>query len=175
VGWLPVRALEAVGRILELEKRWGKMARHTRYQGLIVENDSVLLIKHTERATGRSYWIIPGGGLDDDETEEECVIREVREETNLDVEIERLLFDEPGHPNGVYRRRKTFLCKPVGGHPSPGFEPEVEASERYAITEVRWFDLRQETDWGHDLLTDPFTYPQLVNVRKELGYFPTQS
>jgi 8-oxo-dGTP pyrophosphatase MutT (NUDIX family) len=149
-----------------------KMARHTRYQGLIVENDRVLLIKHREHETGRSYWIIPGGGLDGDESEEECVIREVREETNLDVEVLDLLFDEPGHPDGVYRWRKTFLCKPVGGNPSPGYEPELEAAEIYSITEVRWFDLRDEAEWGHELLTDPFTYPQLVNARKELGYAP---
>jgi 8-oxo-dGTP diphosphatase len=151
------------------------MARHTRYQGLIVENDHVLLIKHTEHTTGRSYWVIPGGGLDGDETEEECVIREVREETNLDVKIERLLLDESGHPDGVYRWRKTFLCTPVGGHPSPGFEPELEASGRYAITEVRWFDLQEETDWGDDLLADPFTYPQLVDARVKLGYVHPQS
>jgi 8-oxo-dGTP diphosphatase len=148
------------------------LARHTRYQALIVENDSVLLIKHREHATGRAYWVIPGGGMDDDETEEECVIRELNEETNLDVEIESLLFDEPGHPDGAYRWRKTFLCRPVGGHPSPGFEPEAEAAENYAITEVRWFDLRDETDWGPDLLTNPFTYPQLVKARKRLGYLP---
>ena len=73
------------------------MARHTRYQGFIVENDHVLLIQHREHATGRGYWVIPGGGLDGAETEEECVIREVREETNLEVEIVSLLFDEPGH------------------------------------------------------------------------------
>ena len=146
------------------------MARHTRYQGLIVENDHVLLIQHREHATGREYWVIPGGGLDSAETEEECVIREVREETNLEVEIEGLLLDEPGHPDGVYRRRKTYLCKPIGGNASPGFEPEIEASENYAITQVRWFDLREETDWGDELLTDPFTYPQLVNARKKLGY-----
>ena len=114
--------------------------------------------------------MIPGGGLDGSETEKDCVIREACEETNLDVEIECLLFDEPSHPEGVYRRRKTFLCSPVGGHPSPGFEPEIEASERYAITEVRWFDLRDEINWGTDLMEDPITFPQLVRARKKLGY-----
>ena len=148
------------------------MARHTRYQGLVVNNDHVLLIKHREHATGHAYWVIPGGGLEGDETEEECVIREVKEETNLDVEIMRLLFDEPGDPDGVYQWRKTYLCRPVGGTPSPGYEPEVEAAENYAITEVRWFDLRDESDWGADLSGDPFTYPQLVRARKRLGYLP---
>lgn len=46
----------------------------------------------------------------------------------------------------------------------------MHAAERYAISEVRWFDLRDESDWGLDLLTEPFTYPQLVQARKKLGY-----
>lgn len=106
----------------------------------------------------------PWWGIEGDETEEECIIREVREETNLEVEVEGLLFDEP------YRWRKTFLCKPIGGHASPGYEPEIEAAEGSAITEVRWFDLGDESEWGANLLGDPFPYPQLVAVRKKLGY-----
>lgn len=133
-----------------------------------------MLIKHREHATGREYWVIPGGGLDGNETEEECVIREAREETNLEVKIDCLLLDEPGHPDGMYRWRKTFLCRPIGGDASPGSEPEPEASEKYAITQVRWFDLREEGEWGADLLGDPFTYPQLARARVKLGYVPPQ-
>jgi len=146
------------------------LKRHTRYQALIVENHAVLLIKHSEHHSDRSYWVIPGGGLDGHESEIECVIREAREETNLEVEVERLLLDGPGHPNGVYPWRKTYLCHPVGGEATPGFEPKLEAAERYAITEVRWFDLRDEKRWGTDLLTAPFTYPQLNLARNKLGY-----
>jgi ADP-ribose pyrophosphatase YjhB (NUDIX family) len=151
------------------------MPRHTRYQAFIVKNDAVLLIKHREHSTGCDYWVIPGGGLDGNETETECIVREAREETNLDVEVERLLLDEPERPDGPYQWRKTFLCRPVGGQASPGIEPEVEAAEQYAITEVHWFDLRDTRDWDADLLSDPFTYPQVMRARKELGYPPDDS
>ena len=53
---------------------------------------------HKHHSTGRAYWVIPGGGIEGSESEEECVIREMKEETNLDVTIDRLVFDEPGHP-----------------------------------------------------------------------------
>jgi ADP-ribose pyrophosphatase YjhB (NUDIX family) len=105
-----------------------------------------------------------------DESEEECIVREMKEETNLDVEVERLIIDEPGHPDGVYQWTKTFLCRPIGGSASPGYEPELEAAAEYSITEVRWFDLRDETTWGDTLKQDPFTYPQLVKLREVLGY-----
>lgn len=146
------------------------MNRHTRYQGLVVKDHHVLLIKHREHATGRGYWVIPGGGLEPGETEHECVIREVSEETNLEIRVERILFDEPVNPEGPYKWVKTYLCRPVSGEASPGYEPEIDAAENYSIVEVRWFDLQDENKWGSDLIQNPFTYPQLVRVRQVLGY-----
>ena len=146
------------------------MARHTRYQGAIIKDHRILLIRHKQNSTGRAYWVIPGGGIDGSESEEECVIREMKEETNLDVTIDRLVFDEPAHPEGVYKWRKTFICHPVSGKASPGYEPEPEAAADYSISEVRWFDLRNERSWDDALFQNPFTYPQLVRLREVLGY-----
>ena len=146
------------------------MARHTRYQGLIIQDDKILLIQHSPISTGLSYWVIPGGGLDGSETEAECVKREMREETNLEVKVVKLLIDEPAHPDGIYKWRKSYLCIPVGGVASPGYEPEPEAAASYSISAVRWFDLKDERDWGELQNKDPYTYPQLVNIRQVLGY-----
>jgi len=144
--------------------------RQTRYQALIVRGDHVLLIKHKEHASGREYWLLPGGGREPGETPEACVAREAKEETHLTVRVERLLFDEPVLPEGGYRRRKTYLCTPVAGEASPGYEPEGEAAEVYAIIQVGWFDLRTEAGWGSDLIEDPYTYPQLHRAREALGH-----
>ena len=146
------------------------MSRIIRYQGAIVRHDHILLIKHREHASGEDYWVIPGGGREDGETEEECVKREVMEETHLNVAVKRLLLDEPGHPDDVYQRFKTYLCIPMAGEAYPGHEPEPEAAETYAITEVGWFDLRDQTTWGAEVITDPFTYPLLERIRAALGY-----
>jgi ADP-ribose pyrophosphatase YjhB (NUDIX family) len=146
------------------------LARHTRYQGLIIKDRRVLLIKHGEHATGRGYWVIPGGGIDGNESEEQCVVREMKEETNLEVKVAGLLFEEPGHPEEAYHWPKTYLCKPISGEASPGYEPELEAAENYAITEVGWFDLQDESDWEPELIGEPITYPQLVKARRKLGY-----
>jgi 8-oxo-dGTP pyrophosphatase MutT (NUDIX family) len=147
-----------------------ELARHTRYQGAIIKDHRILLIVHKQRSTGRAYWVIPGGGIEGSESEEECVIREMKEETNLDVTIDRLVFDEPAHPDSVYEWRKTFTCHPVSGEASPGYEPEPDAAANYSISEVRWFDLRDEVGWDDELCQDPYTYPQLVRLREVLGY-----
>jgi 8-oxo-dGTP diphosphatase len=69
--------------------------RHTRYQGAIVRDHHILVLKQRIFPIGRVCWIFPGGGIEPGETEEECVKREMKEETNLDVEVKRLLLDEP--------------------------------------------------------------------------------
>lgn len=146
------------------------MARHTRYQGLIIQDHKILLIEHTRLSDGLYYWVLPGGGIEAGETEGECVVREMKEETNLNVRVERLLIDEPAPPAGVYKWTKSYICTPVGGIAAPGYEPEPEAAANYSISAVQWFDLRDESEWGYDLQQDPFTYPQLVKVRQLLGF-----
>ena len=146
------------------------MARRVRYQGLIIKDDRVLLICHTRHSDGASYWVIPGGGIEPGESEEECVIREMKEETNLDVIVDRLLIERNTIPGDAYLIHKTYLCRIVGGEPAPGYEPEPEAAAHYSISAVGWFDLRDESDWGIDLIQDPYTYPQLIQARQLLGY-----
>jgi len=145
------------------------MSRVIRYQGAVIRDDHILLVKHREHATGRSYWVIPGGGREDNETEEACVQREILEETHLVVTIERLLFDEAA-PTGGYQRLKTYLCSLGIGDALPGYEPETEAAQRYAITEVGWFDLLHPASWDNQIKTDSITYPLLQKIQAILGY-----
>ena len=129
-----------------------------------------MLIRHQERASGRNYWVIPGGGRLEGETEETCVIREMKEETNLDVQVVRLLLDEAREPGRVYQRAKTYLCIIVGGEAQPGYEPEPEVAQAYAIVEVGWFDMREQASWGEKVRSDATTYALLLSLRSVLGY-----
>lgn len=147
--------------------------RDTRYQGAIIRDHQILLIKHQENDTGRSYWILPGGGIEPGETEEDCLRREMKEETNLDVDVVSLLMQEPA--KGVYRTRKTYHCKSLYGEAQPGYEPETDAAAWYSIVEVKWFDLRDESGWDTELTNDSITYRQLQQVRQKLGYLPLAS
>jgi ADP-ribose pyrophosphatase YjhB (NUDIX family) len=144
--------------------------RHTRYQGAIAQNDRLLLIRHTEHKSGRHYWIIPGGGREPNETEIECVKREMHEETNLNVKVIRLLSEKTLPDDHAYKMLKTYLCRVVSGKPSPGIEPEEDAAAMYAITKVAWFDLRSEESWELTILENPITFTMLQEIRQALGY-----
>src|SRR4051812_19437333 len=76
-------------------RRAPSMKRFARYQGAIVRDDHVLLLKVVDRPTRETFWLIPGGGRIEPESEEACVEREMREETELEVVVRRLLLDVP--------------------------------------------------------------------------------
>lgn len=146
------------------------MARECRYQAAIVDRDRVLLIQHRDRLSDRRYWVPPGGGLEPGESEEDCVRREVHEETHLDVEVRGLLLVVAHAEGEVYRQSKTYLCRVVGGEPRPGFEPEHGPEATYDITDVAWVPLADDAAWREEVRTDPHTTGFLRAVREALGY-----
>jgi 8-oxo-dGTP diphosphatase len=142
---------------------------NVRYQAAIIQNDHLLMLKVWDHAfSGKTFWVIPGGGRHPNEAEEDCVKREVLEETHLHVEIDRLVLDEANE--GMYQRAKTYACRIISGAAHPGFEPEVDTDERSTITQVGWFDLRDPATWDALALNDPITYPLLQRMRAALGY-----
>jgi len=56
--------------------------RH-RAAAIIIRNNQLLVIHR--KKPGRDYYILPGGGLEPDESFPDACIREVKEETGLDV------------------------------------------------------------------------------------------
>jgi len=63
--------------------------KKNRATAIIIRNGKLLLI-HRQKP-GRDYYVLPGGGVDLEESFEEACIREVREETGLDVLALRLV------------------------------------------------------------------------------------
>src|SRR4051812_46413166 len=94
--------------------------RHTRYQAAVVRNGAILLVR-CQFTNGTAYWMIPGGGREDGEDEIACVIREVAEETGLNVSVDRVLSEVDAQPpDGTYKKWRTYLCSGVSGEAGPG-------------------------------------------------------
>ncbi len=80
----------------------------------IVEKEKKILL---EQRKDSNRWAFIGGGLELNETIEECVVREIKEETNLNITEIRFLniFSNPSriikYPNGKIKRSITIAFK----------------------------------------------------------------
>jgi ADP-ribose pyrophosphatase YjhB (NUDIX family) len=91
------------------------------------DEGQILLCEHTYRKF--HPWGLPGGGLELGEDPEEGIRREVREETGLEVRVEKLLCAESAPTN--HHISLIYLCKIIGGLFRPNYE----------ISQTRFFSL----------------------------------
>jgi 8-oxo-dGTP diphosphatase len=91
------------------------------------EEGHILLLKHTYRR--QHPWGLPGGGLRPGETLEDCIEREISEETGMRVEVLRMLSA------GAHLDRRlvdaVFECRMLPGQGLKSFRPNAEIAEAH--------------------------------------------
>ena len=97
---------------------------------IVIENNKVLLIQQK-----KGNWGFPKGRVEKNESECETAIREVKEETNIDVIIEdknKKYIDTYYSKKDEFKEVVLFLGKKIGG--------EIKPQEN-EIKNVEWVDL----------------------------------
>lgn len=87
---------------------------------VVLDNDGRVLL---HRRTDSDLWSLPGGGVELGESVAQAVVREVQEETGLDVEIDQLIgiYSDPryviAYDDGEVRQQFSvcFACHITGG------------------------------------------------------------
>ena len=84
-----------------------------RITGILIEDNQILLVQ--QKLSDKRNWSLPGGRLERGETISQGLIREMKEETGLDVEIVRMLYlcDVEASSNTILHI--TFLLRRLSG------------------------------------------------------------
>jgi len=112
---------------------------HPSSAGFILNDDNtkIFLIKRGTEPY-RGLWMMPGGHIKIEETAEECLKREIMEETGFDIKIDKLfnvysaIDQDPRH-----RALVIFYVTHINGEENQKFMPNIEAQEG------KWFDIMQ--------------------------------
>lgn len=133
--------MQDVLRVRKLPKpRFKKKPGHTipttRVSVIVVQDDKILLVKH--RKGNRQYWVLPGGRLEYGETFFECAVREIKEETGLEVEVERFVFlSEAIAPDRMHHIVNIYIkAKVVGGIMKLGNEPVLAGVDFIPVADL---------------------------------------
>lgn len=122
-----------------------------RVSALITKDDKILLIHRFKK--GNEYWVVPGGGVEEGESIEQTLNREVMEETGLIVLKNKMILNEKvmevfGEADHYIFKCETENKKPVLGG------PEFEANCADNSYHLEWVEI--------DLLPDLVLYPRLI-------------
>ena len=86
---------------------WDKT--RTACRGIVIDGDRILL----SYAAKTNQWMIPGGGLESNESDEECCIREIAEETGIVVETSQCLLEIDEYYGDWKWVNRYFICKEI--------------------------------------------------------------
>jgi len=135
-------------------------AKGRNFRGILLSpSGKVLLMKMAEPRTGHQFWICPGGTAEDGESGEECLRRELLEETGYaGGEIGPVLWEREYsytcEDERVHQDEQYFLVRTQEFEATMAGNPE--ALEITAFQGFRWWDVEEiclsEEEFGPALL-----------------------
>ncbi len=107
--------------------------------GIIIKDNKFLMLKFSKEANPSEKWIFPGGRLDKGDNPKKALVREIKEETNLDVKILYPCDVSVWGKGEDHRYAVFFVCKLKKG--------EVKLSKEHQ--DFKWFSFDDKIDF-HD-------------------------
>lgn len=114
---------------------------------VLVEKDGKFLLGERNKKNCNGYWVIPGGGVKWGETIKEAAIREIKEETNLDIDLVKLIgYQEIINLPGEYHTLVFFhLAKPK--HTNIQANEDVSQVKFFSLDEIKQLKTVDSVEW----------------------------
>ncbi len=119
-----------------INKRFGHHLR-TRVSGICIENEKILLVRHAVLGKTGTFWAPPGGGMEFGMNAKENLIREVKEETGLNVSVGSFMFVHEYLEKPLHAIELFFRIEIDNGDIKCGSDPEL-SSNNQIIKEVKF-------------------------------------
>lgn len=116
--------------------------------GIVLHDNKILLVRYKFQDE-KSFLVGPGGGVEIEEDMHQALVREVWEETGLEVKPGKMLLVEDLLSKKYRMVKIWFLCSVAGGQLSKTEEAAVEG-----IVDVNWYDKEQ--------LRNEIVYPSII-------------
>ncbi len=121
--------------------------REIRCSVLILDKDEefVLLIQQKNKC-GDLYWWLPGGGLEQNESAEEGIHRELIEELGINMEFDDCFILEDVLPNRHYKKYYTWI-----GRIDKKMKIVINNNDSNEIIGYKWFNIKDKTKYESEL------------------------
>jgi 8-oxo-dGTP pyrophosphatase MutT (NUDIX family) len=121
---------------------------------IIQKSDKFLIVKRSDYVeTGKGYWCPVSGGIEENETQEEALRREVMEEVGLNVVAIKKICVIPSHNNESLLH--FWTTKIISG------EAQITSNE---ATELRWVTLEEMRELAPVFEEDIRVFESLSNT-----------
>lgn len=116
----------------EMMRISAKNTMQKRVRGILVDKGIITLLKRVKKS--ETYYVFPGGGVEEGESVKQALKRELKEELGIDTNIKSLLTKKRFDRDETKQIEYFYICETAGGKLGSGKGPEYQSGNAYEGT-----------------------------------------
>jgi 8-oxo-dGTP diphosphatase len=135
--------------------------------GICVVDNAILLVNHSGLGPN-DFWSPPGGGVNFGESITDSLVREFKEETGVEIQVQEFLFASEFIQAPLHAIEFFFLVEKTGGKLKTGADPEADTQIIKDVKFMPWQELKNQRQNLHGIFKKVDQPSEIMGLR---GYF----